>query len=347
MNERFQKALKRQPVNAPPIWMMRQAGRYHSHYQNMKKTHSFSQLCLSPRLAAEVALGPIQDFDFDLAILFSDILFPLMAVGVDLIFEEFGGPKLQTPMSLSTLQKAPPTDRALEQLLFQKEAMIETRKILPANKSLIGFVGGPWTLFTFATQGTHKNGIREAKALAPTLWSGFSEIMVPLLIENIRLQVEGGAEVVMILDTAAGDLAFEELNEKVIKPLQVLAASYPGKLGYYAKGLSSEGISLVQRQVPGLVGQGVDHRLPVREQVLKAPGFVQGNFDPELLLLPPPQFTKALELWWKSLGFQNSGELSGWVCGLGHGILPTTPESNVRDFVQKLRQWSQELPHGS
>lgn len=347
MNSLFQAALQRKPVSAPPIWMMRQAGRYHSHYQNLRKDHTFSQLCLQPKLAAQVALGPIEDFDFDLAILFSDILFPLMALGVDLVFEDFGGPKLRRPMDLQTLLNAPPTDRALEQLAFQKEAMTETRRILPSDKSLIGFVGGPFTLFTFATQGTHKNGIREAKAAAPVLWKGFSDIILPLLLENIRLQFEGGAEAVMILDTASGDLAFEELFEKVIVPLRALARRFPGQLGYYAKGLSSDGLRLVQAEVPQLRGQGIDHRLKLRDQLTTAPGFIQGNFDPELLLHPHEIFRPALRRWWDLQGFTHARDLTGWVCGLGHGILPGTPEENVRHFVQQVRAWARELSHGS
>lgn len=323
--------------------MMRQAGRYHSHYRGLKKSHTFSQLCLSPKLAAEVALGPIQDFDFDVAILFSDILFPLMALGVDLVFEDFGGPKLQSPMTMDVLRRAPSADQVIDRLAFQKEALLETRKILPSEKSLIGFIGGSWTLFTFATQGTHKNGIREAKALAPSLWPAFLEVSLPLLEENIRLQFEGGAEVVMLFDTAAGELALEEIPDKVLRPLRSLAAKFPGRLGYYAKGLSEAATEKVRREIPQLAGQGVDHRVDLRRQLAAAPGFLQGNFDPELLLLPPKEFTPALESWWKNLSFQKSAELTGWVCGLGHGVLPGTPESNVRDFVQKVRAWSKEL----
>jgi len=324
--------------------MMRQAGRYHSHYQNLKKTHTFSQLCLTPKLAAEVAMGPIEDFDFDVAILFSDILFPLMAMGVDLVFEDFGGPKLQRPMSMDTLKKAPAIEVALEKLLFQKEAVMETRKRLPSEKSLIGFVGGHWTLFTFATQGTHKSGIREAKLAAPSLWNGFEELFMPLMTENIRLQLDGGAEVVMVLDTAAGELALEELESKVIKPLQRLARAFPKRrLGYYAKGISSEGMRLILSAVPELAGCGIDHRLSLRPLLNETHGFVQGNFDPELIILPEEQFNKQLEQWWNSLNLQNRSQLTGWVCGLGHGLLPPTPEKNVRFFVQYIRMKCKEL----
>ena len=343
MNALFQAALHRKAVHCPPIWMMRQAGRYHSHYQNFKKTYSFSQLCLNPILAAQVALGPIEDFDFDVAILFSDILFPLMAIGVDLIFEEFGGPKLQKPMNQEVLLKAPPADESIKQMAFQKEALLQTRKLLPKDKSLIGFVGGPFTLFAFATQGTHKNGVHEAKMQVPLLWQPFSEVMLPLLEKNIQLQIEGGAEVVMILDTAAGELGYEDLSSKVLNPLSVLAKAFPGRLAYYAKNLSNDGFSLVQKNVPELCGQGIDHRLNLRSQLENAPGFVQGNFDPELLHLDNVVFLKALRRWWDSQQFKKSSDLTGWVCGLGHGILPKTPEKNVRDFVISIRTWSKEL----
>lgn len=343
MNQKFHNSLNRIQNDVPPIWMMRQAGRYHSHYQNMKKTSTFSQLCLNPKLAAEVALGPIQDFDFDVAILFSDILFPLMHMGVDLIFEEFGGPKLQTQMNLSTLQNAPDPLKAAEKIYFQHETMIETRRLLPNDKSLIGFVGGLFTLYTFATQGTHKNGIREAKLHLHQLWNPFAELFTEYLIKNIELQLTGGAEVVMVLDTAAGELSAEEVFRVVVPSLKILAKRFPKKLAYYSKGIASETLFQIHQEIPELAGLGMDHRSPLRPSLEKAQGFLQGNFDPELILLPHEVFKVHLQNWWSSHQFTNAKQMTGWVCGLGHGILPQTPEENVRYFVKWIRSKAKEI----
>src|SRR5437762_5753805 len=124
---------------------MRQAGRYHRHYQGLRAKHSFMDLCKQPELAAEVALGPVLDFDFDTAILFSDLLFPLEAMGMGLEYTD-QGPRLGWKLSRATLSRLRSIEEAWPNLLFQGEALRATRSLLPDDRSLIGFVGGPWTL---------------------------------------------------------------------------------------------------------------------------------------------------------------------------------------------------------
>ncbi|MGE0526577.1 MAG: uroporphyrinogen decarboxylase family protein, partial [Bdellovibrionales bacterium] len=165
MNQRFQNALQGIPQPIPPIWFMRQAGRYHRHYQAMRQKHSFIELCKDPNLAAEVALGPVQDFDFDVSILFSDLLFPLEALGMGLTYDP--SPKLGWRLNSETLQRLRPWSEAIEDLVFQRAALESTRRVLPKDKSLIGFVGGPWTLFTYAVEGEHKGNLLEAKTRLP------------------------------------------------------------------------------------------------------------------------------------------------------------------------------------
>lgn len=342
MNIRFQNAIQLKPQATPPIWMMRQAGRYHRHYQALRKNHSFVELCKSPKLAAETALGPIEDFDFDLAILFSDILYPLDALGMGLTFEEAGGPKLQRPLTEATLIHLKDPTAVLSQLEFQKEALIETRKRLPKDKSLIGFVGGPFTLFTYATQGSHKGGMKVAKTLAPRVLPKFFEHLMPLLKENIRLQLEGGAEVVMILDTAAGELAPDYFQSWALEPAESLARAFPGKIGYYSKELSESALAKCLA-TSAFRGLGIDHRHEINDLLFdpSAPArthFLQGNFDPEWMFLPPDDFDQMLWTWILPLTRLTPEERKGWVCGLGHGILPQTPEDNVRTFVKRIRE---------
>src|SRR6185369_7351794 len=140
-NSRFQNALSRIPQATPPVWLMRQAGRYHRHYQDLRRQHSFMDLCKQPALAAQVALGPVLDFDFDAAILFSDLLFPLEALGIGLEYTD-AGPRLAYNLDRNTLNRLREVDEAFPNLLFQGEAMRHTRRLIPSDKSLIGFVGG-------------------------------------------------------------------------------------------------------------------------------------------------------------------------------------------------------------
>lgn len=336
-NPLFSAALKRETQKCPPIWMMRQAGRYHKHYQALRARHEFIELCKNPELAAEVALGPIQDFDFDISILFSDLLFPLEAMGMGLAYEP--GPKLGWHLrSEADVAKLLPLAEALPQLVFQREAMRLTRERLPKNKSLIGFVGGPFTLFSYAVQGGHDGNLTETKKHLP-LYDKFVAKLLPLLKENIRLQLEGGAEVVMVLDTSAGELSPALFHEKVVPSLEALAQSFPQKLGYYSKGTHRSYLMHPFFQSSQLAGLGVDHRWDFRLALeLPQKGFVQGNFDQALLHLEEKDFRRELSRWLSPLKDLRPEQRAGWVCGLGHGILPQTPENNVRLFVQTVRE---------
>ena len=333
-NRRFQNALARVPQVTPPIWLMRQAGRYHRHYQDLRRQFSFMDLCKQPDLAAHVALGPVVDFDFDAAILFSDLLFPLEALGMGLKYTD-SGPQLGWQLTPQTFAKLRAVEEAWPSLLFQGEAMRATRQLLPTNKSLIGFVGGPWTLFVYAVEGTHKNVERAKQELQ--LFEKFCETLVPLLIKNIELQFENGAEVVMIFDTAAGELPPDAFKGEVVPQLQKLAHSFPSRLGYYSKATTREHLDHPLFTGGHWAGVGVDHKWDLRDAFAQFPnGFIQGNFDQNLLLSScGDDFKRSLEQFLKPL---LKHDRAGWVCGLGHGVLPKTPEENVRHFVNTVRE---------
>src|SRR6266542_4466276 len=217
----FHNALARRAQRTPPIWLMRQAGRYHQHYQALRQKYSFMDLCKRPELAAEVALGPVLDFDFDAAILFSDLLFPLEALGMGLKYTD-QGPQLGWNLNEKTISQLRPLEDAWPDLLFQGEAVSATRHRLPPDRSLIGFIGGPWTLFVYAVEGSHKGSLVESKKLL-SLFSRFCETIVPLLVRDIELQLENGAELVMIFDTAAGELPPGIFETEIVPQLQSLS----------------------------------------------------------------------------------------------------------------------------
>jgi uroporphyrinogen decarboxylase len=340
----FLRAVRGDMLAAPPIWLMRQAGRYHHHYQRLRAQHSFEDLCRSPELAAEVAMGPVADFDFDAAILFSDLLFPLEALGFGLSYAE-GPPKLSPSLTFDQLRNLRRQDEALVRLMFQRDALLATRARLPRDKGLIGFVGGPWTLFVYAVEGTHAGRLARAKS-SLDLYRAFADQLTPLLLENIRLQFDGGADVVMVFDTAGGELGADVFTRVTAPDLTALARAFPGRLGYYAKGIRSQHISGRTHERHTSLGEapwagfGLDMQWDLTSalQHRAFEGFVQGNFDPQSLLLTGAPLEQALREYLRPLRDLEVSTRRGWICGLGHGVLPATPEESVRTFVTTVRE---------
>jgi uroporphyrinogen decarboxylase len=339
MSGRFARALGGEPLVVPPIWLMRQAGRYQVRYQALRARHSFDALCRTPELSAEVALGPVIDFDFDAAILFSDLLYPLEALGMGLSYDE-GPPKLDGSLTLERVGQFRPLEDAAARLVFQREAMAATRARLPRDKGLIGFVGGPWTLFVYAVEGTHAGALARAKA-AGDLYRAFAGRVVPLLTENIRLQFEGGADLVMVFDTAAGELAPDVFGRDVAPDLAALAGAFPKRLGYYAKGLQAAHFAAGDwaARAPW-AGIGLDWRWDLAKALAAdmRTGFVQGNFDPSRLLATGRALEDEIARFVAPLQALSPDGRRGWICGLGHGVLPQTPEASVRTFVNRVRE---------
>ena len=333
----FQRALAGEPQRVPPIWLMRQAGRYHDAYQALRRLHGFEELCREPALAAEVAMGPIRDFDFDAAILFSDLLFPLEALGMSLSYDD-GPPKLDGPLDAARIARFRPLDEALARLQFQADAVRLTRARLAPEKGLIGFVGGPWTLFVYAMEGSHAGAMKVAKS-SWDLFRAFAEHMTPLLHANIARQLDAGADVVMVLDTAAGELPPSYFQREVSPDLARLAGAFSGRLGYYTKASHPDLIDPMLSS-GDFAGIGVDSRWALAPLLARSNrhGFIQGNFDPAWLFLSPADLNRAIEEFVAPVRALSIEQRRGWICGLGHGVLPGTPESAVRTFVNTIRE---------
>jgi uroporphyrinogen decarboxylase len=221
---------------------------------------------------------------------------------------------------------------------FQRKAMEATRTELPGDKSLIGFVGGPWTLFAYAVEGSHKGGLKKAKSFWP-LFPKFSTWMLKFLEQNIALQLAGGAEVVMILDTAGGELSPLMFQQGVVPGIRHLANQFPNQIGYYSQQTQLAHIEALCSEAVPLAGLGFDHRWSLNEALkLRRTGMVQGNFDQTLLFSGPDDFEYRLKEFLQPLQEMSVEERAGWVCGLGHGILPETPEVNVRRFINRVRE---------
>jgi uroporphyrinogen decarboxylase len=322
---------------------MRQAGRYHSHYQALRARYSFIELCKKPDVAAEVAMGPIQDFDFDAAILFSDLLFPLEAMGMGLDYPQ--GPELAWHIeTLKDVDRLNGDPSAIEMLSFQAEAIRLTRRRLDPTKGMIGFVGGPLTLFFYAVEGSHAGALKSAKAgMTDGRYAAFCEKLIPLLARNIAMQAEAGPDCVAVLDTCGGELDSKQFGalavpmiKRVIDEARKLA---PGcRILYYSKNTGPDHWDELKK-CP-IQAMGVDWKNPMAPVLT---GYsdqwaLQGNFDPNLLFLEPKPFEKAVREFFEPIARLSAEHRRGWICGLGHGVLPKTPEANVRAFLRVQRE---------
>ena len=324
----FKNAIDKKPQPTPPIWFMRQAGRYHKHYKKLKEKYTFETLCKTPDLAAEVASGPIDEFDFDIAILFSDILFILEGLGLNLKFDP--GPKFEKSINKENFHLFNDIDKAIEHMGFQKQALEITREKISKSKSLIGFVGGPWTLLTYALGKKRKNFELQDYQL-----QFLKETLLPLLKLNIKLQLNAGAEIVMIFDSNLYDLDQTTFESEYFNIISNIAQEFPNKIGFYSRGKNFHELESIFK-IP-FAGIGFDHTINLNnifESNLE--GFVQGNFNEQLMLLNKNDFVKELDCYITEM--KKIKNRDGWICGLGHGINKMTPERNVHLFIETIRK---------
>ncbi len=339
----FDSAIQKENRLRPPVWFMRQAGRYHSHYRKLREQYSFVELCKRPEVACEVTLGPIHEFDFDAAILFSDLLFPLEAMGMGLRYEE--GPKLDWHLrDLEDLKKLQGGADLVEKVSFQGKALERIRKQLSTERSLLGFVGGPFTLFCYAVEGSHQGSLDSAReGLRDGRYSGFFEKLGDLLVENMILQAKSGADAVAIFDTCAGEVDPDTYREVIIPGLRWVMEKFKQEclhtpLVYYSKGMGPTHWQSL-KGLP-LACLGVDWNHDLKEMLLKWSDFwaIQGNIDPHWLFLDPQELENKLRKVFDSIKSLPLIHRRAWICGLGHGVLPKTPEENVKLFLRLQKE---------
>jgi uroporphyrinogen decarboxylase len=339
----LQEALARRNHARPPVWFMRQAGRYHRHYQRLRARHEFMELCKRPELAVEVTMGPIEDFDFDAAILFSDLLFPLEAMGMGLRYDP--GPKLDWHLrSSADLPRLTGGAERAGHMSFQAEALSRLRTRLDPQRGLIGFVGGPFTLFAYAVAGSHEGFARDSLVgHDDSLYLGFTDRLHSLLAANMVLQARAGADCVAIFDTAAGTLDPQEFARQVVPVLatvvQEFRASCPDTpLIYYSRDTGPAHWASLR----GIDFQclGIDWRLDLVDglRTLTDRWALQGNIDPNWLLLSPSELEVRLRGLFARVLVLPPAQRAAWICGLGHGVLQQTPEENIRLAIKIQRE---------
>lgn len=339
-NRRFLDPFRGKVDNPPPIWLMRQAGRYLPEYREVRKTAgSFLDLCYNPKLAAEVTLQPIRRYGFDAAIIFADILLVPHALGQSVRFAEGEGPLLEPIRSASDLSHLRPTATQPKYSLVA-ETVSRVRQDLPKETALIGFCGAPWTVATYMVEGRGSKDQAAARLWAYRDRDGFQKLidmLVATSIEYLTLQVNAGADVLQIFDTWAGVLPDDEFDRWVVEPTKAIVAGvkavhpnvpiigFPrgasGSALWYVSETGVDGIGCDTAMPPYMMGEAFDG-----ENVV-----VQGNLDPLLLVAGG----EALEE--RTMEILELMEGRRFVFNLGHGIVPETPPENVARLVEIVR----------
>jgi uroporphyrinogen decarboxylase len=324
---------------APPIWLMRQAGRYLPEYREVRaKAGSFWAMSGNPELAAEITLQPIRRFDFDAAVIFSDIFVLPVALGIKVAIDEGVGPHM-TPMKSAS--EFVDDERVWRDGVGPtNDAIGIVRAALPAEKAVIGFVGAPWTLATYLANGRGSDDQRAAK-----LWSyrdpvGFAEFLDRLAdaaAKHMVGQVRAGADVVQIFDSWAGGLASEPFREWVIAPTKKVVAKFRAEcprtpvIGF-PRATTLDGYVRYATET-GVDAVSIDTAAPIAWAVeaLGISHVVQGNLDPIALIAGGAALDRAVD---EILSATRSCRL---IFNLGHGVLPETPLTHVEQLVSRVR----------
>jgi uroporphyrinogen decarboxylase len=336
----FLRALAGETVTPPPLWLMRQAGRYLAEYRELRrKAPNFLDLCLTPALAAEATLQPIRRYGFDAAILFSDILVIAHALGQSVAFREGEGPVLEPVRNVAALGRLS-RDGVAAAVAPVFETVRRVRAGLPAATALIGFAGAPWTVATYMVEGRSSRDFAAAKGWAFADPEGFGQLIdriVEATLVYLQGQVDAGAEALQLFDSWAGVLPETAFRRWVIEPTKRLVTTlkqqYPGLpiIGF------PRGAGLMYRAYfleTGVTAVGLDTGVPpgVAHKTLQGIGPVQGNLDPLLLIAGGAAMEAAVD---EILQALRDGP---FVFNLGHGILPETPVENVARLVELVRR---------
>ena len=339
---KFVDTLTGTPQSTPPIWLMRQAGRYLPEYREVRtKAEGFLNLCYTPELATEVTLQPIRRYDFDAAILFSDILIVPHALGQEVWFVEGEGPRLAPIGDAAGLAELDPTKTAARFDLIY-ETVRGVRKALSPDKALIGFCGAPWTVATYMVAGRGTPDQAPARLMAYRDQTTFTELMrilTEVSIDYLAGQIEAGVNAVQIFDSWAGSLPDDQLDLWVVQPtvriVSELKKRYPHiPIIGFPRAIGSDAPQYVRQTGVDAIGCDTSMPLSFMAGELAATGAtVQGNLDPLLLVAGGAALDHRIE--------QILSAMDGipFVFNLGHGIIPPTPTENVAQLVETVRNF--------
>ncbi|MDR0792277.1 MAG: uroporphyrinogen decarboxylase [Chitinophagaceae bacterium] len=339
-NDILLKALRGEEVERPPVWMMRQAGRYLPEYMRLREKYGFFERCQTPELAAEITIQPVDIIGVDAAILFSDILVVPQAMGLEVQLIESKGPILPEPIHTEKdLQRITVPD-VNDTLHYVSDAIQLIKKELNGRVPLIGFAGAPWTLLCYMVQGKGSKTFDEAKIFCytqPALAHRLLQMITDTTIAYLKMQIAAGADTVQIFDSWGGLLSphdFENISLQYIRQI-VHAVKDEAPVIVFAKGAWH---SLKNMATTGAHGLGIDWCILPRQARTFAGSNVtlQGNFDPAKLLLPIPELKKEVKQMLSEFGKDR------YIANLGHGILPNVPVDNAKVFVETVKAMTWE-----
>jgi uroporphyrinogen decarboxylase len=333
------RVLAGEALQPPPLWLMRQAGRYLPEYRALRaKAKSFLAFCFEPDLAVEATLQPVRRFGFDAAILFSDILVLPHALGQSVRFAEGHGPLLEPVRSAEDLRQLS-VSRLREGLAPVFETLRRLKQDLPRQTALIGFAGAPWTLASYMIQGAGGSDFIIARRMIyeePDLFSQLMDLLSESTIDYLAGQIDAGAEVVQIFDSWAGILPEAERRRWSLAPLGRIVARLKALHPHVPVILFPKGAGLLYRDFAlssGAAALGLDSGLALDWAAAELQGHLalQGNLDPVLLLAGGAAMAAEVSRIQGRLG------RGPFIFNLGHGILPETPIAHVTDLVNLIR----------
>ncbi len=338
---RFMRACQHQVVDATPIWLMRQAGRYMQEYRSLRAQHSLLEMIKQPELAAEVTMQPIKAFDLDAAIIFADILPPLEGMGLQLEFMKGEGPVIHNPIRTRADVEALRVPDPQQSLSFTLDAIKLVRKELDGRGiPLIGFSGAPFTLAAYAIEGGGSKSYLQAKALMmsdPATWHLLMQKLSELVGHYLLAQVHAGAQVLQFFDSWVGNVSPADYREFVLPHSRhAIAIASQGGVPIIHFGTSTSGMLDLIKQAGGdIIGIDWHIDLDTAWHQLGYETTIQGNLDPAILLGPWSQVQKRTQEI-----LDGAADRPGYIFNLGHGIYQTTPVDNVRRLVDFVHEYS-------
>lgn len=338
--ERFLHACRREPVDVTPVWFMRQAGRYLPEYRAIRERHTLLEICSNAELSAEVTLQPIERFGVDAAIIFADILLPLVPMGMHLEFAAGEGPVLHNPLrDLSAIQALRLFDPE-DDLAPTLAAIAFVRRELAGRAAVIGFAGGPFTVASYAIEGGSSRDFRVTKTLMyqqPDAWELLMDKLATVTARYMRAQVHAGAQCVQLFDSWAGALAPLDYRRYVLPATQRIVAEVRAEgAPVIVFGTNTAGM-LDALADAGSDVVGVDWRVPldVAWDRIGPNRAIQGNLDPIALFAPREVLAERV-----ADILRRANGRHGHIFNLGHGIVPGTPVDAVAAVVDMVHGYS-------
>lgn len=334
----FLRACYRLPTNYTPVWFMRQAGRYMAEYRALREKYTLLEICFHPELAAEVTLQPVRALGVDAAILFADILLPLIPLGVGLEFAAGEGPVVERPVRTMEDIAALKPIHAETDLSYVLEAIRIVRSELK-DTPLIGFCGAPFTVASYIIEGGSSRDFLKTKTLmfsAPHLWHALMEKLTLALTDYLGAQIRAGAQAVQVFDSWVGALSPQDY-EKFVLPYSARLLRSVGQYGapVIHFGVNTATLLPLMKRAGGNV-IGLDWRIPLDEgwALLGEDVAVQGNLDPTVLFAPLPEIKKRI-----ADILRRANSRPGHIFNLGHGILQHTPVDHVKAAVDMVHEY--------